>query len=141
MESDPDEWDFGRLAFAEQCSVVFINGEERTAHFIFRKDNPLARAFDNVIDMEVLRIKRIMQRYKDLERTKRLRSCPIDDPNAPRFKPLGKALNCRAFFEPLVFTGLSPFVGVIMILVGGILTSVLAFVVEKLWTARMRKEN
>ncbi|KAH7698365.1 Protein W02A2.5, partial [Aphelenchoides avenae] len=83
-----DEVDYGRITFADKCNVVFVSGEEKTTHFIFRKGNRLNYLFDRAIEQEMLRIKRIMERYRDIERSVRLKHCPVDDPNAPKFRPL-----------------------------------------------------
>ncbi|KAH7698341.1 Protein W02A2.5, partial [Aphelenchoides avenae] len=107
--------DYTTFLSSDYCDILFVTEglPEVSAHFVFRKDNPLVDLFNDAITEEMVHIMRVARRYFNNVHLEKRERCDHYG-EAAKYRPLG----------------IVPFLGLVVVAAAGGALAVMAFVAE-----------
>ncbi|KAH7706635.1 Protein W02A2.5 [Aphelenchoides avenae] len=107
--------DYTTYLSSEYCDILFVTEglPEVSAHFVFRKDNPLVDLFNDAITEEMVHIMRVARRYFNNVHLEKRERCDHYG-EAAKYRPLG----------------IVPFLGLVVVAAAGGALAMMAFGVE-----------
>ena len=115
------------------CDIVFVDQDialpSMTSHLVFAKGSPLLERFNAAINEEIIYVRRIYERYKNLREMIRNQECEEQFAKSRRYQPLCKHWDLDGLING--FSALAPFVGVLIVFGACIGISCIVFLAER----------